>query len=148
MYGLYLVAQTDTEGAHVSHRAVSHLLLHDRVLDGATSNLAAVVAYLQRAFVEQAWNDPVCGDGVCEAPYETPGTNAASGCPADCGMDTSAVRAVVRIAADFRHHRVPEDAIQPRGRRLREGPMAQRAPSAPCRTTRGGGPRDDHQAQR
>ena len=35
-----------------------------------------------------AWNDPVCGDGVCSFPAEYPAFGLAFGCAADCGLST------------------------------------------------------------
>ncbi|GHP05261.1 hypothetical protein PPROV_000401300 [Pycnococcus provasolii] len=114
VYILYLVAQTDTRGAYTTHNAIAHILQlgssngkGDTRTGGGGARLHGVVSYLRRAFVDQAWRDPVCGDGICEAPYESPGQ-----CVADCGTDGTSVRAVLRVAADFRHTRVPEDALQ------------------------------------
>ena len=105
VYILYLVAQTDTRGAYTTHNAVAHVFKNDDNNDHA--QLHSIISYIRRAFVDQAWRDPVCGDGICEGPYEVPGQ-----CVADCGTDGTAVRAVVRVASDFRHTRITEDVMR------------------------------------
>ena len=112
IYILYLVAHSTSFGAFATHSAVVHVLQLGKTGKGKLGTeeslgLDGVVSFIRRAFVDRAWRDPVCGDGICEAPYEVPGE-----CPADCGKDEHAVHAVVRVASDFRHTRVAEHALR------------------------------------
>lgn len=50
--------------------------------NGITST-ADVYAWLN-GLLQQSWVDPVCGDGVCEAPFEFAAFGR-FGCRADCG---------------------------------------------------------------
>ena len=47
-----------------------------------------------QGLVRGAWNDPVCGDGVCEMPYEHPAYGR-FGCQADCGKSERAKDALL-----------------------------------------------------
>eukprot|EP00240_Pyramimonas_obovata_P003252 CAMPEP_0118939260 /NCGR_PEP_ID=MMETSP1169-20130426/28409_1 /TAXON_ID=36882 /ORGANISM="Pyramimonas obovata, Strain CCMP722" /LENGTH=661 /DNA_ID=CAMNT_0006883479 /DNA_START=117 /DNA_END=2100 /DNA_ORIENTATION=+ len=46
------------------------------------------------------WTDPVCGNGVCEPPFEFPAFETL-GCQADCGREKEVRQVIVLITADF-----------------------------------------------
>jgi len=50
--------------------------------------------------VNRVWLDPVCGNGVCEAPFEFPSFQD-FGCRMDCGEDRTIVEVVLVLQADF-----------------------------------------------
>jgi hypothetical protein len=51
----------------------------------------------------------MCGDGVCEHPWEFPAWGR-FGCRADCGVNTNTTPVVINVRADFMGH----PAISPR----------------------------------
>ncbi|XRB12208.1 hypothetical protein RI054_04g20440 [Pseudoscourfieldia marina] len=112
LYIYYVVAQLDAYRAFNTHQGASEMLF--RTVPDAFDKHDEAVSYVHNALVKQAWNDPVCGDGTCEAPYEMPVAGSMAGrCAADCGIDRSGeVDAVVRVASDFRHPRVSSEAMR------------------------------------
>ena len=46
------------------------------------------------------WTDPVCGDGVCESPFEVPGYGR-FGCFLDCGLEERTTTMLLRVSASF-----------------------------------------------
>ncbi|XRA98615.1 DUF5011 domain-containing protein [Pycnococcus provasolii] len=85
-------------------------LLEDRTpLDGHDGPLT----WLMGSVVKPSWRDPVCGDGICEAPYEEPSYgNDRFGCRADCGVAKDAVSTLVRVTSDFRHPALAQDQLR------------------------------------
>lgn len=79
-------------------------LLDDPASNSLTfSSEDQVLAYLGNKLVRPAFTDPVCGDGRCDAPWETPAWGP-FGCAADCGAQPNLTRAVVAATADFAGH--------------------------------------------
>lgn len=62
-----------------------HSTIKDTLVPGSTtiSSSNEVLSWLQSTLAE-VWKDPVCGDGVCESPFEFP-SYGRFGCRADCG---------------------------------------------------------------
>ena len=103
VFALYILYQVVVGDVHTMSRidtAVKKMLF--ATLPEPRSDLNEAIRWLQRDVVAPAWRDPVCGDGVCEQPYETRGTTGPGACPADCGADRDVSKAIVRVASDFR----------------------------------------------
>ena len=62
-----------------------HSTIKDTLVPGTTtlSSSNEVLSWLQDTLTE-VWKDPICGDGVCESPFEFP-SYGRFGCRADCG---------------------------------------------------------------
>ncbi len=76
-------------------------LLPDPAAVGTTDD---VYAWLQQ-LLQNVWKDPVCGDGVCEVPFEY-ASYGRFGCRADCGrlQDIQNLTAVqIDLYYDFNH---------------------------------------------
>jgi len=77
---LILGLQRDTTAAYeVQNTLNTHLLPEDTTFD----NMEGVYSWAQDT-VSKIWVNPVCGDGLCEEPWEFP-QYADFGCRADCG---------------------------------------------------------------
>ena len=53
------------------------------------------------ASASPVWVDEVCGDGVCNSPFEFPAYGR-FGCRADCGSNTNLTTMLLQVRADFR----------------------------------------------
>ncbi|MEW5304614.1 MAG: hypothetical protein WDW36_007214 [Sanguina aurantia] len=62
-----------------------------------------VLAYLGQQVVLPIWTDPVCGNGICEWPWEFAAWGS-YGCKADCGVNANTTQIVVGVRADFTKH--------------------------------------------
>uniref|UniRef100_A0A7S0R4F4 Uncharacterized protein n=1 Tax=Pyramimonas obovata TaxID=1411642 RepID=A0A7S0R4F4_9CHLO len=49
---------------------------------------------------QRIWTDPVCGNGVCEPPYEFPAYETL-GCQVDCGQERDLQEVIVVVTTDF-----------------------------------------------
>ncbi|KAK3250159.1 hypothetical protein CYMTET_40455 [Cymbomonas tetramitiformis] len=61
-------------------------------------------------FVASVWTSPVCGNQLCEVPYEV-ASFGRFGCKVDCGEEYNLYQIVVRLQADFRTS--PSAAVSP-----------------------------------
>ena len=59
-----------------------------------------MLTYIAQAVVLPIWQDPTCGDGKCEWPWEFPAFGR-FGCRADCGEEKNTTRIMVQIKANF-----------------------------------------------
>ncbi|GHP04893.1 hypothetical protein PPROV_000364500 [Pycnococcus provasolii] len=109
-YLAYQIKVHNVNRTFVVHDSVQKRFL--TLLPKRTTDLNRVVAFLDRAIITPGWRDPLCGDGVCEEPYEVRGTTGPGACVADCGDDDGVVRAVVRVSSDFRYSRIPPRTLQ------------------------------------
>ncbi|GAX83855.1 hypothetical protein CEUSTIGMA_g11280.t1 [Chlamydomonas eustigma] len=66
-------------------------------------NEAEVLNYIGAQILLPIWQDPVCGDGNCEWPWEYPSWGP-FGCKADCGTNSNVTSIVVNVKADFTGH--------------------------------------------
>ena len=82
-----------------------------RMFPKAFADTDDVLTWVKGALVDPYWRDPVCGDGLCERPYEYP-SYGRFGCRADCGISTDTTAAVVRVTNDFRHPSLAEQELQ------------------------------------
>lgn len=86
--------------------------------DGSTtmtfSSEDQVLEYLGSKVLLPIWQDPVCGDGQCEFPWEYPAWGR-FGCQADCGRNMNTTRIAIIIRADFTGH----PSISPRALMLK-----------------------------
>ena len=105
----FLILQLQPKNSHAQHRALRRIFLDS--LPKKTSAEEDVATWLKGAVVDPHWRDPVCGDGVCERPYEFPSFGQ-YGCKADCGAAPEAVDAVVRIGYGFSHLRLPAQSLR------------------------------------
>ena len=80
------------------------------VLPDEFSDFEIPLTWVKFYITDRYWKDPVCGDGVCEEPYEFPAYGR-FGCRADCGDAKDAVDTLVTVSSDFRHPSMPEDAL-------------------------------------
>lgn len=86
LYLVMLYAQRDAAAGHAVHSVVHQNLVPE---PRSTRSWAGVYDYLASQ-AARYWRDPVCGNGICEAPYEYP-SYARFGCTADCGFLVDAV---------------------------------------------------------
>eukprot|EP00897_Mesotaenium_endlicherianum_P002938 jgi/Mesen1/2672/ME000167S01820 len=59
-----------------------------------------IYAWLNESIIQTVWQDPACGNGVCEGPVEYPGFGI-YGCKADCGSFDWVTPINVHITTDF-----------------------------------------------
>ncbi|KAK3281357.1 hypothetical protein CYMTET_10844 [Cymbomonas tetramitiformis] len=101
MYGFVLYSQLDNEGVEV---VPSIQLAYPSIWEtgtGARYEKTASVQSVINSLVLQIWKMPVCGNQLCEMPYETKAFGR-FGCAADCGYEYDLYPVVVKIQADFR----------------------------------------------
>ena len=72
--------------------------------------LQMAVDWVQNYMVNPAWKDPVCGDGICELPFESP-SYGRFGCQVDCGRSERTKTALLQMASDFRTKDVSSQAL-------------------------------------
>ncbi|EFJ46305.1 hypothetical protein VOLCADRAFT_93448 [Volvox carteri f. nagariensis] len=75
-----LYTQRSAEVAYKVHSTVESVVLPS---DSVMQNTDEVYDWLKKLLTE-VWKDPVCGDGLCEAPFEF-ASYSRFGCRADCG---------------------------------------------------------------
>lgn len=83
-----------------------HSTIKDTLVPGSTtlSSSTEVLEWLQTTLAE-VWKDPVCGDGVCETPFEF-ASYGRFGCRADCGRLTEVqnlTTVMIDLKYNFRH---------------------------------------------
>uniref|UniRef100_A0A7S3R7G2 Uncharacterized protein n=1 Tax=Dunaliella tertiolecta TaxID=3047 RepID=A0A7S3R7G2_DUNTE len=75
--------------------------------DGSTSMTFKsgdeLLDYLGTKVLLPIWQDPVCGDGTCQQPWEFPAWGR-FGCRADCGVNLNTTTISLSINADFTRH--------------------------------------------
>eukprot|EP00897_Mesotaenium_endlicherianum_P006639 jgi/Mesen1/6002/ME000306S05267 len=59
-----------------------------------------VYTWLNDSIIQRVWQDPTCGNGICERPLEFPGFGS-FGCSQDCGLLAAVTQVTVHIVADF-----------------------------------------------
>ena len=104
---LFVQQRPDVQYEHT--KGASKFMLES--LPKYTGELTDVTSWLKYAIINK-WKDPVCGDGVCEAPYEFP-AYAGFGCKPDCGVEKNTVNAFVHMAANFVHPRIATHKLLP-----------------------------------
>eukprot|EP00873_Tetraselmis_striata_P015466 jgi/Tetstr1/435730/TSEL_024629.t1 len=96
-----LFMQRNAQVAYSVHSTIKSTLVPEST---TLSSSAEVLTWLQET-LEEVWKDPVCGDGVCETPFEF-ASYGRFGCRADCGR-LSEVQDLTTIMIDlnfnFRH---------------------------------------------
>ena len=75
-------------------------ILHPKV--GSTLDTGYVYDWLSQEVVNHIWTDSVCGDNVCQRPYEFP-SYGRFGCKVDCGIATNLIRVLLHIQTKFDH---------------------------------------------
>ncbi|KAK3289136.1 hypothetical protein CYMTET_3407 [Cymbomonas tetramitiformis] len=53
-----------------------------------------------KTMIWEIWTDPICGDGICEAPFEFP-SYGRFGCKVDCGAELNVETVVLDFEVDF-----------------------------------------------
>ena len=69
-------------------------ILHPKV--ESTQDTSYVYDWLSQDVVNHIWTDSVCGDSVCQRPYEFP-SYGRFGCKADCGIATNVIRLLLHF---------------------------------------------------
>uniref|UniRef100_A0A7S0U3P7 Polycystin cation channel PKD1/PKD2 domain-containing protein n=3 Tax=Hemiselmis andersenii TaxID=464988 RepID=A0A7S0U3P7_HEMAN len=81
-YGMVVTKLRDTNQAFSIETSLMSLM--QEPLEGKHLKMQDVYDYM-RHIASVTFKDPVCGDGVCEEPFEFPGFDTV-GCVADCGL--------------------------------------------------------------
>jgi hypothetical protein len=86
LYVPMLYVQRDASNSHKVHSTIQASL----VPSTPVNSIMGIYDYLEHQ-TSLYWRDPICGDGMCDSPFEFP-SYGRFGCTADCGFLKEAVQ--------------------------------------------------------
>eukprot|EP00937_MAST-01D_sp_MAST-1D-sp2_P003230 g3230.t1 len=114
LYLVILLLQRRPDAAYAVESAISGALFnihtltvepHDGRVEISVPDTATVYNWLDKNLLQAVYTDPVCGNGVCDAPLEFPGgfpqPRGNYGCDADCGAAPVGDMTTLQVVFDF-----------------------------------------------
>eukprot|EP00899_Mesostigma_viride_P014599 jgi/Mesvir1/2313/Mv19344-RA.2 len=102
LYLIVLSFQQNPSGRFDIHRSLSSLLPKDgnEEIRETFESTPVMMQYLESIMKSDLWRDSECGNGVCEAPFET-SSYGRFGCSEDCFWDTNVTNVEIHIRHNF-----------------------------------------------